>query len=60
MMKPSELKKNVVTSVRINSDIKTIMFESGYTVQQLLDHALDNLMQIDISKLYRKKRTSKK
>lgn len=47
-MKVSELKKDTITSVRVNSEVKQILIGLGFkSVQQFLDEMIDKTIEIN-------------
>ena len=48
-MRPSELKKDLNKSIRINSDVVTALDQMGYdSIQKFLDEKLDESLTIEI------------
>ena len=48
-MRPSELKKDLNKSIRINSDVITALDQMGYdSIQKFLDEKLDESLTIEI------------
>jgi len=46
-MKPSDMKKDAQTCVRINSEIKTKIKRHGKSVQKIVDEFIDKKFKID-------------
>lgn len=46
-MKPSELPKNKITSIRINDQIKKQLLDEGITPQQIIDQFIDAKFEVE-------------
>jgi len=46
-MKPSKLKKDAQTCVRINSEIKQVLEKNGKTCQKIVDEFINRRIKID-------------
>lgn len=47
-MKPSDMKKDKVSSVRINSDLLKKLKRKGITLQSIIDKEVDKQFSIDV------------
>ena len=43
-----QLKKDKIASIRINSEIFELLKENGYTIQGILDEAIDKIVDIKL------------
>jgi len=47
-MKVSEMKKDTVKSIRINSEVLELLKDKGLTPQIILDHYIDKTFSVDL------------